>query len=43
MNPRNNIYMKSVRKIENMKQIDFQMLVGKIEVVGELLIKNEDN
>ena len=33
----------SSKKIENMKQIDFQMLVGKIEVVGELLIKNEDN
>jgi hypothetical protein len=32
----------SSKKIEDMKQIDFQMLVGKIEVVGELLIKNED-
>ena len=33
----------SSKKIEDMKQIDFQMLVGKIEVVGELLIKSEDN
>jgi len=31
------------KKIEDMKQIDFQMLVGKIEAVGELLIKSEDN
>ena len=31
------------KDIEDMKQIDFQMLVGKIEVVGELLIKSEDN
>jgi len=32
----------SSKDVENMKQIDFQMLVGKIEVTGELLIKSED-
>lgn len=33
----------SSKNIEDMKQIDFQILVGKIEVIGELLIKSEDD
>lgn len=32
-----------MKKIENMDQIKFQELVGKLEVLGELLIKNKES
>ena len=32
-----------MNKIEEMDQIKFQELVGKLEVMGELLIKNKES
>ncbi|MEY4572180.1 MAG: hypothetical protein RLZ10_1406, partial [Bacteroidota bacterium] len=30
-----------VKKMDNMEQVEFQKLMGKIEVLGELIIKNK--